>query len=232
MPLVKDIVIDADICQESFRRKDFVLDKDFIRRFEMGKDVSIRTASMKGAQLIESIRENCEPEVKIDLEIQEAYANAEDWLCRRLQQLFHLCKTMGIHTSKMDPNGFHNTMLHDGTLFSVRANQAVLIPVAAFYIGDERVYLFRVQSLGFIQSGKVLDTRNTGVVGYTRDYVSRMSIELQAYMTKLERRAMEDENVEAAFTRLGAMMRPNQYRQQMLEQRAKQYEETNFGDWA
>lgn len=230
MPLVKDIVIDADICQDSFRRKDFVLDKDFIRRFEMGKDVSIRTASMKGAQLIESIRENCEPEVKIDLEIQEAYANAEDWLCRRLQQLFHLCKTMGMHTAKM--TGYHSTMLHDGSLFRVEAKHAVLIPVAAFYIGDERVYLFRVQTVGFIQSGKVLDTRNTGVVGYTRDYTNRMSIELQAYMTKLERRAMEDPQVEAAFTRLGAMMRPNQYRLQMLEQRAKQYEETSFGDWA
>lgn len=232
MPLVKNLNVDPELCADSFRRREFVLQADYIRRHEMGKDVSIRTSTMKGAVLIESLRQICEDDVAIGNEVLQAYADAEDWLCRRMQQLFQSVRHLG-----MNPSKFKNkigAMCEGGREpLIAKGCDLIWIPVSAFYLGDERVYLFRVVGTAYADHPEIqLHAKNTGVLGYTRDYLSNLSPELAAYVSKLEAKAMEDENVKASFTRLGSILRPEAYKAEMIEERAKLYEKTDFGGWA
>ena len=232
MTLIRDLHVDIDLCTDSYRRREWLLSKDYIRRFEMGTDVSIRQSTMKGNVLIQTLRDISEPDVVIGVEAQEAYANAEDWLCRRMCTLFQTVRGLGIQ-----PLHFKKEVQFYQERVEVpvvgMANQLVWIPVAAFYVGDERIYLWRVAGQTLIKSGKVLDMHSTCSIGYTREYLTTLSPELNAYITRLESKAMQDEEVKAAFTRLGSILRPEQYKTEMLAERAKEYESVaDFGGWA
>lgn len=230
MPLLRDMKVDPDLCGDSFRRKEFVVQGDFVRRIELGNDVSIRTQSMKGTILIKTLREISEPDVQITNDIQEAYANAEDWLCRKMCDLFKLATTLSIH-----PEQFDKTITfqrHGGDPIALRANQLAWLPVASFYVGDERVYLWRVLGLRDASGGTTWNMANTGCVGFTKDYMNKLAPELAAYVTRFEGKAMNDENVKNAFGLLGAMLRPAQHKAEMEEERAKAYEGKEFGGWA
>lgn len=230
MPLIKNLNVCPDLCADSFRRKDFALSRDFIRRVEMGKVVSVRTSTMKGAALIEALRAISEPSVVIGDEALEAYANSEDWLCRKMQSLFQTVRHLGMNPTKM--NIQVACMLEPDDHFIAYGKDLIWIPVSAFYIGDERVYLFRTTDLAY-SSEVVLNSRNTGVVGYTREALNTVSPELAAYISKLENKAMDDEQVRESYTRLGAILRPEAYKQEMIEERAKSYGgEQSFGGWA
>lgn len=209
------------------------MQKDYIRRFEMNREVSIRTNSMKGMAVIETLRSICEPEVVITQEIQEAYANAEDWLCRRMCTIFQTVRGLGFQPGRpMGPIQFYQER-HE-TPWICEGHKVVWIPTAAYYVGDERVYLFRVAPASFAKSGTAkLDMFNTGGIGYTREYLPQVSTELYAYITKLESKAMQDSEVNRAFTTLGGLLRPNQFKQEQLEERAKVYSAVeDFGGWA
>lgn len=233
MPLIKNLNTDVELCADSFRRKEFVLQGDYIRRHELGKDVSIRTHTMKGAAVIESLRKVCEDGVVINDSILEVYADAEDWLCRKMQLLFQTVRHLGMNPKNMTQKV---AAMYDSAFqpLIARGCDLIWIPVAAFYIGDERVYLFRVVGLGYDNTSdkEVLTMRNTGVLGYTRECLNTVSPELAAYISKLEAKAMEDGNVNAAFTRLGSVLRPEAYKAEMIAERAKMYEKTDFGGWA
>lgn len=235
MPLIKNLSVDPDLCSDSFRRKDFVLARDFIRRVEMNKIVSVRASTMKGAVIIETLRKISEPQVVIGDEALEAYANSEDWLCRKMQSLFQTVRHLGMNPSKMDIQVACMTEPDDH--FIAKGKDLIWIPVSAFYIGDERVYLFRTASLAYARDEPAdrlqLNLRNTGVLGYTREALNTVSTELAAYIAKLENKAMDDEQVRASYTRLGAILRPEAYKQEMIDERAKQYGgEESFGGWA
>jgi len=232
MPLIKDLNVDPDLIGDSFRRKDFVLARDFIRRVEMGKVVSVRTSSMKGAALFETLRAISEPDVVIGDEALQAYANSEDWLCRKMQSLFQTVRHLGMNPVKMT----HQVacMLEPDDHFIAEGNKLIWIPVSAFYVGDERVYLFRTIGIAYKDSSLYqINMKNTGVIGYTREALNTVSSELAAYISKLENKAMDDEEVRASYTRLGSILRPEAYKQEMIEERAKQYGgENTFGGWA
>jgi len=235
MPLIKNLNVDSDLCADSYRRREFALQKDFIRRYELGKDVSIRTSTMKGAAVIQALREISEEEVVIDQEALQAYADAEDWLCRKMQSLFFTVRHLGMNPRKMTKKVA--AMIENasgGDIILEKGCDLIWIPVSAFYVDDERVYLFRVVGIDYQHNTHVMLTmRNTGVIGYTRECLNTVSSELAAYISKLESKAMEDEHVKASFTRLGSILRPEAYKQEMLEERAKMYGEVkNFGGWA
>ena len=233
MPLVKNLNVCSELCADSFRRREFYLQADYIRRHEMGKDVSIRTSTMKGAALIESLRQVCEDDVQIDNDVLQAYADAEDWLCRRMQQLFQNVRHLGMNPTKLKQNVAAMNDVGAREPLVAKGSDLIWIPVAAFYLGDERVYLFRVVGAQYADHTEIqLNTKNTCVLGYTRDYLNNLSPELSAYVSKLEAKAMEDENVKASFTRLGSILRPEAYKAEMIEERAKMYGETSFGGWA
>jgi hypothetical protein len=230
MPLIKNLNTCPDLCGDSFRRKDFVLSRDFIRRVEMGKVVSVRTSTLKGAVVIETLRKISEPDVVIGEEALQAYANSEDWLCRKMQSLFQTVRHLGMNPAKM--NSQVACMLEPDDHFIARGKDLIWIPVAAFYVGDERVYLFRTTNLDYEKS-LMLNTRNTGVIGYTREALNTVSPELAAYIAKLENKAMDDPQVRESYTRLGSILRPEAYKQEMIEERAKMYGgEESFGGWA
>lgn len=233
MPVVKNLNVCPDLCGDSFRRREFLMQKDFIRRFEMNREVSIRTNSMKGMAVIETLRSISEPEVEITQEVQEAYANAEDWLCRRMCNIFQTVRGLGFQPGRpMGPIQFYQE--RQESPWVIEGHKVVWIPTAAYYVGDERVYLFRTAPAAYAKAavGK-LDMFNTGGIGYTRDYLPKISEELYAYITKLESKAMQDSAVTQAFTRLGGLLRPQQFKQEQLEERAKIYSEVeDFGGWA
>lgn len=231
MPLIKNLITDPDLCNDSFRRKDFALSRDFIRRVEMGKVVSVRSSTLKGAAVIESLRAISEPDVVIGDEVLEAYANSEDWLCRKMQSLFQTVRHLGMNPSKMTSQVA--CMVEPADHFVAYGKDLIWIPVSAFYIGDERVYLFRTVDIKYADSPYALTIKNTGCLGYTREALNTVSPELAAYIAKLENKAMDDENVRASYTRLGAILRPEAYKQEMIEERAKSYGgENSFGGWA
>lgn len=230
MPLVKGLNVDADLCGDTYRRREFIIQQDYVRRIELNKDVSIRTSTMKGALVIETLRKISEDSVKIDHVAQEAYADAEDWLTRKMTNLFQTVRGMGMHPVTMTKSVSCFVERSDG--FQIEGRKLVWIPACAFYIGDERVYLFRVKPIEMAQAGAMIDHKSAGAVGYTRDYLERVSPELHAYISKLESKAMEDEDVRASFTRLGSILRPEAYAREMLEERQKQYEgQEEFGAW-
>lgn len=233
MPLIKNLIVDAELCGDSFRRKEFALQSDYIRRYELGREVSIRTNTMKGAAVIEALRKVCESSVVITDDVLMAYADAEDWLCRRMQLLFQTVRHLGMNPKNMTKKiaAMYESSKYEPLV--ARGCDLIWIPVAAFYIGDERVYLFRVTGLDYTNDmSKVLSMQNTAVIGYTREYLNKVSPELAAYIAKLELKAMEDENVKASFTRLGSILRPEAYKAEMIEERAKMYDKANFGGWA
>jgi hypothetical protein len=233
MPLIKNLTVDSDLCGDSFRRKEFALQNDYIRRYELGREVSIRTHTMKGAAVIEALRKVCEESVTINDDVLTAYADAEDWLCRKMQLLFQTVRHLGMNPRAMTKQV---AAMYEASKFDpliARGCDLIWIPVAAFYVGDERVYLFRVVGLNYQHNKDVmLNLTNTGVIGYTREYLNTVSPELAAYIGKLEAKAMEDENVKASFTRLGSILRPDAYKTEMIEERAKMYEKVDFGGWA
>lgn len=231
MPLIKNLNVDPDLCGDSYRRKDFVLSRDFIRRVEMGKIVSVRSSTLKGAVVIETLRAISEPDVVIGDEALEAYANSEDWLCRKMQSLFQTVRHLGMNPAKM--NIQVACMLESSDDHFIAAGKDLIwIPVSAFYIGDERVYLFRTTELTW-NKDIMLTTRNTGVIGYTREALNTVSPELAAYISKLENKAMDDEQVRESYNRLGAILRPEAYKQEQIEARAAAYGgEQEFGGWA
>lgn len=233
MPLIKNLEVDPDLCGETFRRREWALSKDFIRRFELGKEVSIRVTTIKGSVIVSSLREISEESVRIDDSVLEVYADAEDWLCRKMNSLFQTVRHLGMNPVKMDRNIAAMWEGSGDPVMVEKGSRLVWIPAAAFVIGDERVYLFRVAWMSHVQKeGVVLTNTNTGVIGYTREYLNQASPEIAAYIAKLEAKAMQDENVLQAFTRLGAILRPEAYKQEMFAERAKQYEQTDFGGWA
>lgn len=232
MPLVKDLNVDPDLCGDTYRRREFVLQKDFIRRQELGAEVSIRASSMKGSVLIQTLRAISEESVVINESVLQVYADAEDWLCRRMNHLFQTVRGLGIRPIKMTKEihifneGFSESSAKRGC-------DLVWIPACAFYVGDERVYLFRVVSKGYAASGSLIDMRKSGAIGYTKEYLNVLSPELAAYINKLEGKAMQDEEVKNAFTLLGSILKPEQYKEELLEERAKAYSKVaDFGGWA
>lgn len=233
MPLVKDLNVDRDLCADSFRRREFIITKDYVRRQEMGKEVSIRASTMKGASLIAMMREIAEPDVVIDLDAQQAFADAEDWVCRAMNKVFQAVLHLGFQTTALP---FERQFYSEKTdSFIANCNKLVWFPVAAFVIESERVYLFRVASLdkkhGYSPTGQI-DSRHAGAIGFTREYLQLFSTELTTYINKLEQKAMETDEVRAAYERLGAVLRPQRYRDEQLAKRIEQYNETGFGDWA
>jgi hypothetical protein len=231
MPLLKNLDVDVELCADSYRRKDFVLQHDYIRRMELGKEVSIRAASLKGAVVIETLRKISEEDVTIGNYELEAYADAEDWLCRKMRDLFQTVRHLGMQPRQMNQNV---ALMLEGEMqpLITAGKNLCWIPVSSFYVGDERVYLFRAAAANYAQSNK-LNMRNTGVIGYTREYLNTVSPELANYIAKLESKAMDDPEVRAAFTRLGSILRPKAYKEEQLLERAKEYEKVeSFGGWA
>lgn len=233
MPLVKDLKVGSDLCGDTFRRKEFVIQKDFVRRYEMDREVSIRVASMKASVMIATLREISEPEIQITEDVLQAYADAEDWLCRRMNVIFHQIRGMGYQpqlfkkTVAAYMEGNRDPLVNTGNGF-------VWVPMCATYIGDERVYLFRVMHEKLAKSGALWGMNNSGVIGYTREYLNRVSPELANYIAKLENKAMQDESVRDSFTRLGSILRPKQFKEEQLAERAKAYADKGdeFGGWA
>lgn len=233
MPLVKNLNVDRDLCADTFRRRDFILTADYIRRHEMGNEVSIRTSTMKGSNLIAVMRAIAEPEVKLDEHAQQAYADAEDWLCRALNKTFQAVLHLGFQCTKLPFDRQFYCEKDDE--FVAQCNSLVWFPAAAFVIGDERVYVFRVASLTNGKGWsplKQIDSRYSGAIGFTRDYLSTFSSELATYMNKLEQKAMETPEVVAAYERLGAILRPKGYKDEQLAKRQAEYSNTDFGGWA
>lgn len=231
MPLIKNLEVDPDLCGETFRRREWALQKDYIRRMELGKEVSIRAVTIKGAMIIKALREVSEEDVVINDSVLEVYADAEDWLCRKMNNLFQTVRHLGMNPVSMKKQ--LAAMYENGSnVDPLIANgcDLVWVPACAFVVGDERVYLFRVAG----KQVKKIDKTNSGVIGYTREYLNTATPEVAAYIAKLESKAMDDEDVRAAFTRLGSVLRPKAYKDEMLAERAKQYEnaETDFGGWA
>ncbi|UKL14971.1 hypothetical protein hairong_066 [Pseudomonas phage hairong] len=233
MPLVKDLNVGSDLCGDTFRRKEFIVQKDFVRRFEMDREVSIRVATMKSSILIATLREISEPEVQITEEAQQAYADAEDWLCRRMNVIFHQIRGMG-----MQPKLFKKTiaayMEGNRDPMIAKGCNLIWVPMCATYIGDERVYLFRVMPEQMVAAKASWGMANSGAIGYTREYLNRVSPELANYIAKLESKAMQDESVRDSFTRLGAILRPKQFKEEQIAERARAYADKGdeFGGWA
>lgn len=233
MPLVKGLNVGSDLCGDTLRRKEFFIQKDFVRRYELDREVSIRVATMKASILIATLREISEPEVQINEDAQQAYADAEDWLCRRMNVIFHQIRGMGYQpqlfkkTIACYMEGNRDPMMGKGSTF-------VWVPMCATYIGDERVYLFRTMNEAHAKSGAKWTMSNSGAIGYTREYLNRVSPELANYIAKLEGKAMQDESVRDSFTRLGSILRPKQFKEEQLAERAKAYEDLgdSFGGWA
>lgn len=231
MPLIKNLNVDPDLYADSIRRREFVVSADFVRRIEMNKEVSIRTASMKSSVLIETLRKVCEDDVKVTNEILESYANAEDWLCQRMSALFKTVRGMGYNPSSFAEVASFFQEPKSCVLY--KGSDLVWVPVYAFYVGDERVYLFRVMNLNLANRGELMNLSSSPCIGYTKECLRHVSPELSAYMTKLENKAMEDEKVLNAFTTLGAALRPKQYKEEVLAERAKAYSNvSDFGGWA
>lgn len=231
MPLIKGLEVDPDLCGETFRRREWALQKDYIRRMELGKEVSIRAVTIKGAMIIKALREVSEEEVVINDSVLEVYADAEDWLCRKMNTLFQTVRHLGMNPVSMKRQ--IAAMYENGSnVDPLIANgcDLVWVPACAFVVGDERVYLFRVAA----KQLKQINQTTSGVIGYTREYLNTATPEVAAYIAKLESKAMDDEDVRAAFTRLGSVLRPKAYKDEMLAERAKQYEnaKTDFGGWA
>lgn len=229
MPLVKDLVVDPDLCGETFRRREWALQRDYIRRMELGQEVSIRLTTIKGSMIVKSLREISEDGVVINDEVLQVYADAEDWLCRKMNTLFQSVRHLGMNPVRMKKQiaaMYENGASTDPLI--AKGSEMVWVPTCAFVVGDERVYLFRVSDARF----KKINNTNSAVIGYTREYLNTVSEELAAYIAKLESKAMEDPSVEAAFTRLGSVLRPQAYKDEMIAERAKQYEKTDFGGWA
>lgn len=230
MPLIKGLNVDPDLCGDTYRRREFIIQQDYVRRIEMNKDVSVRAATMKGAVLIETLRKISEPQVQIGAEAQQAYADAEDWLTRKMTSLMQVVRGMGMHPAAMKRDVGCFLEKTDG--FVMPADKLVWIPACAFYIGDERVYLFRTMEMKLAQEGMLISHNQSGAIGYTREYLERLCPELFAYTNKLESKAMLDPEVRGAFTRLGSILRPEAYAREMLEERQKQYEgKEEFGAW-
>lgn len=231
MPLIKNLEVDPDLCGETYRRREWALQKDYIRRMELGKEVSIRAVTIKGAMIIKALREVSEDEVVINDSVLEVYADAEDWLCRKMNTLFQTVRHLGMNpvTMKKQIAAMYENGSNLDPLIAL-GSSLVWVPACAFVVGDERVYLFRVASVG----AKKIDKVNSGVIGYTREYLNTATPEVAAYIAKLESKAMDDEEVRAAFTRLGSVLRPKAYKDEMLAERAKQYENSkaDFGGWA
>jgi hypothetical protein len=231
MPLIKGLETDPDLCGETFRRREWALSKDYIRRMELGKEVSIRAVTIKGAAIIKALREVSEDNVVINDDVLQVYADAEDWLCRKMNSLFQTVRHLGMNPVQMKQQ---IAAMYEGGGPNTNAPiigkgcELVWVPMCAHVVGDERVYLFRVAALGSTK----LHSMNTGTIGYTREYLNTVSPEIAAYITKLESKAMDDADVRAAFTRLGSILRPQAYKDEMMAERAKQYGQTDFGGWA
>lgn len=234
MPLVKDLKVDRDLCVDTFRRREFMIAKDFVRRQEMGKEVSVRTSTMKGEGLIRVLRSISEEEVKIDNLAIELYENAEDWLCQRLtNNVFQSVLHLGFQPTKLP---FERQFFVEGEkYFTENCNDLVWFPACALYVGDERIYIFRVASTktsnGWSPTSDI-NGRYSGAIGFTKEYLSAFSSELAAYVNRLEKSAMEDENVKRAFETLGAHLRPQAYRDEKLRERMAEYKDTSFGGWS
>lgn len=234
MPLVKDLKVDRDLCVDTFRRREFIISKDFVRREEMGKEVSIRSSSLKGEGLVKVLRSIAEDDVFINNEAIEAYENAEDWLCQRMQTVFQSVLHLGFRTTKLP---FERQFFCEGSdYFTEICNECVWYPAAALYAGDERVYIFRVASLrdqrkGWSPAG-MIDGRYAGAIGFTKEYLNKFSSELTAYMNRLEANAMQDPQVIQSFDRLSAILRPKAYADEKLKERIDQYKGTSFGEFA
>lgn len=228
MPLVKNLEVCPDLCGETYRRREWALQKDYIRRMELGKEVSIRAVTIKGSMIVKSLREVSEEDVVINDEVLQVYADAEDWLCRRMNSLLQTVRHLGMNPVSMKRNiaAMYESNLSNPLL--AKGCDLIWVPTCAFVIGDERVYLFRVTGV----KNRIVNKNTSAVIGYTREYINTVSPEIASYIAKLESKAMDDEEVRNAFTRLGAILRPRAYKDEMIAERAKQYGETDFGGWA
>lgn len=233
MPLVKNLNVGSDLCGDTFRRKEFIVQKDFVRRFELDREVSIRVATMKASILIATLREISEPDVLINEDAQQAYADAEDWLCRRMNVIFHQIRGMG-YQPQLFKKKVAAYMEGNRDPIITPGNSLVWVPMCATYIGDERVYIFRVMPEQMVKAKASWGMNNSGAIGYTREYLNRVSPELANYIAKLESKAMQDESVRESFTRLGSILRPKQFKDEQLAERAKAYADKGdtFGGWA
>lgn len=232
MPLIKDLQIEDGLFQQTYRLREFVIHSDYVRRIAMGANVSIRTQTHKAAtlSLTETLRKVAEPDVKINDEVFQAYADAEDWVNRLMTEKFRAIAGVGIVPTKF-VNKVAGFVEGDEPLIGA-GNKFIWAPACAFYAGDERIYLWRIMSLARYQTFKSMTSNNSAIVGYTADALGLVSPELKALISRIEDKVVTDHRAVEAYGRLSQLIRPTAYRDEQIKERMEKYEEVGFGGWA
>lgn len=232
MPLIKDLQVESDLFQQTYRLREFIIQGDYVRRIAMGTNVSIRTQTHKAAtlSLTETLRKVAEPDVQLNQEVFQAYADAEDWVVRLMTEKFKSIAGVGIVPSKFTKTvaGF----VEGEEPMVAPASHLVWAPACAFHVGDERVYLWRVMSIARYQSLKTMTAGNSAVVGYTADALGIIAPELKALISRVEDKVVSDSRTVEAYSRLSQLLRPQAYRDEQIKERMEKYEEVGFGGWA
>jgi len=229
MSLVKGLSVDSDIYLDTYRKRDFILSGDYIRRIEMNKDVSMRASSLKADQLARVLTEISEEGAVFTAETLEIYDAAQDWFCSAMNKILPLTRGLGVRPTRMDRKV--SLYMQDSSLVTLRGRDAIWFPVYAQYLRNERVYLFRVMPEPWLQQYNLIDAGNSGVIGYTAELLKVVSPELWSYVERLEDKASRDPDVERAFQRLASYIRPEATRAETIAKQQETYG-ASFGGWA
>ena len=239
MPLIRHGAIPLDQ-QWDDRKVEFrsnLLNKDLIRHYRTGRDVSFRVGRSKlgSAPVIEALRSLAEDDVYVGDEIIELNERAYTNLACELTNIFE--KTLGVGFAPSKPNHKFSVIGGDANLNPVNVaftEDWAFYPVAASLMSYELVITFRAWQHKNFPSHQVnvVNKHNSAVIAIALSDLGDYSPELKSYVQKLVAHANNNEHVKNAFEQLHRMLRPKEARKKALEEANKRYEKIeNFGTW-
>lgn len=212
------------------------LREDRIRTLSHGQFVSARAASLRSSVVIKSLEQMAEPGVIVNQEeIMNLYRSSQMAIGLEMSKLFFKVSKVAINPQK-SPETIPVDWLREGRqriTTKCEVAQLAFFPVAADYLSEINVVLFRVVSLEELQDdplSKTFNQINTGVVGLCTDTISVVSRELRDYVAAIEARAVAMEAPTQILNALNARLRPEETRAREFKDKQAAYG-SHFGTW-
>lgn len=208
---------------------------DSFRTLSQGRFVSIRAASMRTSVVIKGLQQMAEPYVMVDDQVLNLYRSAQMAIGHEMSKLFRKVSKIAVHPQKAKcviPVDWER-LAGKWVTVPTEASELIFYPVAADYIGEANVVLFRAALARQLEDDplKALFTQqNTGIIGLCSDSILAVSKELHDYVSAIEARAVLMNEPTQRLNALNALLRPEETRAREFKDKQAAYG-SHFGTW-
>lgn len=232
MPLIKHIKVDPLLNGYDYRRRNELLNGDYIRHVVNGSVMSIRTLGLSknnapSMVIFNTLQSLAEEGVAVGHAAVDAYAHANDILGVHTTQMFKRACNVGVAPKHARTQPFLATD-YKNAVVAYPNDEYAWFPQTMLTMGAELVVLLRVCKSDEVE----MTEHNSFALGMALKDLGAIFPELEEYVSYLKNKASQDEPVAHAFRHLMTLIRPQEMAAQEARERAERYKDVrSFGTW-